>query len=52
MRRGDDGGAGVEGEAVLPVRARPAARLVEPLQHGDPPPARAEPHRRRETAEA
>ena len=50
--RGDDGGAGVEGEAVLPVDARPPARRMEPLQHRHPVAARAEPHRRGEAAEA
>ncbi len=50
--RGDDGGAGIEREAVLPVHPGAPAGLVEPLQHRDPVAPGAQPHRRREAAEA
>jgi hypothetical protein len=32
----DDGRAGVEGEAILPVHIGPAARRIQLFQHGDP----------------
>ena len=50
--RGDDGGAGVEGVAVLAVHARPAAEGVELLQHRDAPALARQPHGRGEAAEA
>ena len=51
-RRGDDGRAGVEGEAVLAVDVGAAAGRVELFQHGDAIAAGAEPDRRRQAAEA
>ena len=50
--RGDDGGAGIEGEAILPEDIGAAAGGVELLHDRHPPAARAEPHRGGETAEA
>ena len=50
-RRGHDGRAQVEGEAVLAKDARPPARPAEFLDDGHPIAARAEPDRRREPAE-
>ena len=51
-RRGDDGRAGVEGEAVLPVDVGAAAGRIELFQHGDAIALGAEPDRRRQSAEA
>ncbi len=50
--RGDDGGAGIEGEAVLPEDIGTAAGRIELLHDRHAPAARAEPHRGGETAEA
>jgi hypothetical protein len=51
-RGGDDGRPGVEGEAVLPVDVGPPAGGVELLQDRHPVAAGAQPHSRREPAEA
>ena len=51
-RRGDDGRTGIEGEAVLPVDVSAAAGRIEFFQHGDAIAFRAEPNRRRQSAEA
>ncbi len=51
-RRGDDGRARVEGEAVLPVDIGAAAGRIELFQDGDAIAARAKPDGCRETAEA
>ena len=50
--RGDDGGPGVEREALLAEDARPAARLVVPLEDGDVVAPGAEPDGGGEPAEA
>ena len=50
--RGDDGGAAIEGEAVLPQHAGAAAGICQALEHGDPVAARAEADRGSQPAEA
>ena len=50
--RGDDGRAGVEGEAVLLPDTGAAAGLLELFQHRDAVALAAEPHRRGQAAEA
>ena len=50
-RRGDDGRAGVESEAVLPIDVGAASGRIELLQHRDAISACAKPHRCRQPAE-
>ena len=52
VRRGDDGGPGIEGETVLPVDVGAAAWRIELFQQGDAVAARAEPDGRGKAAEA
>ena len=49
---GDDGGAGIEGEAVLAEHRGAAARLLQLLEHADAVAPRAQPDRRGEPAQA
>ena len=50
--RGDDGGAGIEGEAVLTVGVCTPARRIELLEDRHAPSPRTQPHRARQPPEA
>ena len=52
IRIGDDGGAGIEGEAVTQPEIGAAAWLVARLAHGRRDAGRLQPDRQRQTAEA
>ena len=51
MGDGDEGGAGVEGEAILLEAAPPSARPVQPVDHGDAVAAGAKSHGGAQAAE-